>query len=40
MSTLEGQHMLEVLEIRPERSSADGVDMSRGGTGRMLRMDI
>lgn len=28
--------MLNVLEIKPERSDADGVDMSRGGTGNMV----
>lgn len=26
----------DVLEIKPERSNIDGVDMSRGGTGNML----
>lgn len=36
VGTLEGQHMLEVLEIKWRRWNVDGVDMSRGGTGNML----
>lgn len=36
MRTFEGKHMLDVLEIKPERSDVDGVDMSRETTGNMF----
>lgn len=32
--------MLGVLEIKPERSDFDGVDMSRGKTGNIQEDDI